>query len=209
MVAQSDLITMPSCFTFFHLPHAWWWHLKVVSLTQCYEYFQIYGESREIKYNEPPILAFAQNARLSVNDILPIYPYLSPTPTGLSFLLACLLDCLLSFFFAFQGHTRASGGARLGVGLELQLQAYTTAIAMPDLSRPCHLHHSSWRYWIPNPLSEARDQTRILMDTGWVRFYCATMGTPLLEYFKANLRHFISPQVSQIVAPADKGFSKM
>ena len=28
-----------------------------------------------------------------------------------------------------------------------------------------------------NPLSEARDQTRILMDTGQVHFHCATMGT--------------------------------
>ena len=26
------------------------------------------------------------------------------------------------------------------------------------------LHHSSWQRQIPNPLSEARDQTRILMD---------------------------------------------
>ena len=32
----------------------------------------------------------------------------------------------------------------------------------------CDLHHSSQQPWIPNPLSEARDRTRILMDTSQV-----------------------------------------
>ena len=30
------------------------------------------------------------------------------------------------------------------------------------------LHHSSWQCWIPNPLSEARDRTQVLMDTSWI-----------------------------------------
>ena len=46
---------------------------------------------------------------------------------------------------------------RLGVELELQLLAYTTATAMQDAS--CIL----WQHWILNPLSGARDQTHILM----------------------------------------------
>ena len=57
---------------------------------------------------------------------------------------------------------------RLWVELELQLPAYTTATAIQDLSHVCSLHHSSWQCWILNPLSEARDQTHILMDTSCV-----------------------------------------
>ena len=39
------------------------------------------------------------------------------------------------------------------------------------------LHHSSWQRQILNTLSEARDGTRIPMDTSWVRFHCTTVGT--------------------------------
>ena len=46
---------------------------------------------------------------------------------------------------------------RLGVESELQLPAYTTAVAMPDLRWGCDLHHSLWQHWILNPLTEARD----------------------------------------------------
>ena len=37
---------------------------------------------------------------------------------------------------------------------------------------------------ILNPLSEARDRTCILMDTSWICFHWATMGTPDMENFK-------------------------
>ena len=46
---------------------------------------------------------------------------------------------------------------RLGVESELQLPAYTTAIATQDSSCVCDLHHSSRPRQILNPLSEARD----------------------------------------------------
>ena len=29
-------------------------------------------------------------------------------------------------------------------------------------------HHSSWQHWIPNPLSEVRDRTLILMDASQI-----------------------------------------
>ena len=66
---------------------------------------------------------------------------------------------------------------RLGVQLELQLPAYTTATAtaMWDLS---HLHRSSQQHPILNPLREAEDQTCNLMVTSRIRLHCATTGTP-------------------------------
>ena len=60
---------------------------------------------------------------------------------------------------------------RLGVQLEMQPLAYTTATAIQDLSLVCNLHHSSQQHWIPNPLSEARDQTHILLDTSQVHYH--------------------------------------
>ena len=55
--------------------------------------------------------------------------------------------------------------SRLGVELELQLQAYATAMTIPDLSCICELRGSLRQYQIPNPLSEARDRTHIPTDT--------------------------------------------
>ena len=48
---------------------------------------------------------------------------------------------------------------RLGVESELQLLAYTTAIATRDSSCICDLHQISRQGQIPNPLSKARDPT--------------------------------------------------
>ena len=56
----------------------------------------------------------------------------------------------------------------LWVEVELQLLAYTIAIAMPNPSLICHLYRRSWQCQILNPLSKARDQTCSLMDTSWV-----------------------------------------
>ena len=69
--------------------------------------------------------------------------------------------------FCFLGpHPRHMEVPRLGVELELQLLACTTATAEPDPSLVYDLHHSLWQRRIDNPLSKARDQTHILMDTG-------------------------------------------
>ena len=60
---------------------------------------------------------------------------------------------------------------RLGVKLGLQLLAYATAIARPDLSFVCNLYHTTQQRQILNSLSEARDQICVLMDISWV-CYC-------------------------------------
>ena len=62
-----------------------------------------------------------------------------------------VLPLLLLFFLGLPlGHMKAPS---LGVELELQLPAYTTATAIPDPSCVCDLHHS----WILNPPSRAKD----------------------------------------------------
>ena len=62
---------------------------------------------------------------------------------------------------------------RLGVKREL---AYATATRN---QYPIYdLHHSPWQHQILNPLSEARDRTRIFMDTSRICFHCTTTGTP-------------------------------
>ena len=57
---------------------------------------------------------------------------------------------------------------RLGVKLELHLPVYTTVTATPALRRIYDLRRSLWQCWILNPLSEAKNQTRILKDTSHV-----------------------------------------
>ena len=44
-------------------------------------------------------------------------------------------------------------------------EAYTTAIAILDLSHICNLYHSLWQHWTLNPLTEDSDQTHLLMET--------------------------------------------
>ena len=94
-----------------------------------------------------------------------------------------ILLLLLSFFFFLGPHVQHMEVLQLGVELELQLPAYSTAMATPDLSHACNLHPSSWQGWILNPLREARDQTHILVITSWVCYCWATMGTPLFFFF--------------------------
>ena len=52
----------------------------------------------------------------------------------------------------------------LGVKLERQLQAYTTAVATAEPSLKCDLCRSSWQHQTLNPMSEAKNQTWVLMD---------------------------------------------
>ena len=84
--------------------------------------------------------------------------------------------CILFYFLGL--HLWHVEVPRLGVQSELQLLAYE-ATAAQDPSSICGLHYSSRQRRILNPLSKARDQTCILMDTSWIHFRCATTGTPI------------------------------
>ena len=56
------------------------------------------------------------------------------------------VDFVLPFnflFFLFMASPAAYGSSWPGIKLKLQLQAYTTATAMPDPSHIYNLHHSS------------------------------------------------------------------
>ena len=87
----------------------------------------------------------------------------------------------LFLFFCFLGtHPQHMEVPRLGIELELQLPAYTTAIAMQDLSCFFDLHHSPRQCWILNTLSEARDPTCNLVVPSQIRFCCAMMGIPVI-----------------------------
>ena len=59
---------------------------------------------------------------------------------------------------------------KMGVDLELQPPAYTTATATQDLSGIFNLHHSSQQHRILNPLSGARDGICVLMDASQVHY---------------------------------------
>ena len=86
--------------------------------------------------------------------------------------MAWVLFCFVLFCFVFKEVPR------LGIQTELQLPAYTTATAMPDPSRVCDLHYSSWQCRILNLLSEARDRTCNLMVPSRIHFCFAMTGTP-------------------------------
>ena len=75
---------------------------------------------------------------------------------------------ILLNFLLFRAALAAMEVPRPGVKSELQLLACATATAMRDPSHVCDLHHNSQQCRIPNPLSKARGQTSILMDTSWV-----------------------------------------
>ena len=77
--------------------------------------------------------------------------------------------CFVLFCFCFLGprpwHMEVP---RLGIDLELQTQADTTATEMPEPSLVSNLHYRLWQRWILNLMSQAGNQTCILMDTSRV-----------------------------------------
>ena len=86
-------------------------------------------------------------------------------------------------FLVFLGpHLRHLEAPGLGDELELQLLARATATAMPDLSCNCDLHRSSGSF---KPLSEARDQTCIFMDTSLILHLLSHSRTPRILFVES------------------------
>ena len=86
------------------------------------------------------------------------------------------------FFLWFRAALTAYGGSQARGLIRAIAAAYATATAMQYPSQVCNQHHSSWQCCILNPLSEARDWSCDLMVLSWVRFQCATVGTPHVYY---------------------------
>ena len=74
------------------------------------------------------------------------------------------LNLFIYLFYFLWPHLRHMEVPRVGIGLELQLPAYITATATPDLSCISDLYHGLQQCWILNSLNKARDQTHILRE---------------------------------------------
>ena len=86
----------------------------------------------------------------------------------------------ISNAFSFLAFSRGTPMVtRPAVKSHLQMLTYTTAIALQDLNHVCNLHHSSCQCWILSTLSEARDQTCILMDASLIHSILSQDGNSL------------------------------
>ena len=90
----------------------------------------------------------------------------------MTFIYISLDTHLMLFFFFFSlfraapmafGSFQARGRIRTAAA-----SLYHKATATRDPSLVCNLHHSLRQRWVLNPLSKARDQTCIFVDTSWV-----------------------------------------
>ena len=69
------------------------------------------------------------------------------------------------FFCLFRAASVAYGGSQAIGPIRSVAVGLPTATAILDPSHVFDLHHSSWQHRILNPLSKARDQTCVLMDS--------------------------------------------
>ena len=72
---------------------------------------------------------------------------------------------LFFFFGLFRAIPTAYGGSQARGQIEAVAAGLRHSHSNVDLSLVCDLRHSSWQLWIFNPLSKARDQTCILIET--------------------------------------------
>ena len=93
------------------------------------------------------------------------------TELGNFFFFQFCWNMILFFYFNFWAFFRAVPMAYGSSQDRGQIGAVSAGLCHShsniDLNCTCHLQHRSQQCWILNPLSEARDQTCILMDISW------------------------------------------
>ena len=85
----------------------------------------------------------------------------------------CLFVLLFMATPAAYGSSQARGW--IGVAAAGLRHSHSNMVMQPSCF--CNLHHNSQQCWIPNPLSKARDWTRIFVDTSRACYRWTTMGT--------------------------------
>ena len=116
-------------------------------------------------------------------------------PALTSWVVSVITFCFVLFCFVLflAPYPRYMEGPRLRVESELQLRAYTAATATPDLCRVRGLQHSSQHRQTLSPLSEARDGTRVLMDSSRVLNLLSHNGNSSVITFANTFNSLIVP----------------
>ena len=122
--------------------------------------------------------------------------------TGIVIIIWTVTMIIFSFFFFFWflgPYLWYMEVPKLRVELELKLPAYITATTIWNLSHVCVLHPSSWQHQMLDPMSEARDQTRILRDISRVPNPLSHNRNSLiffffLVYLRLHLQHVEVPR---------------
>ena len=81
------------------------------------------------------------------------------------------IDFFIFIFCLFRASSAAYGCSQARDRIRARADSdIATATVTPDPSRIYDLHHSSRQHWIPDPLSEAKDRTCVLMDASQIHF---------------------------------------
>ena len=126
--------------------------------------------------------------------------------SSLIFLKNYLFKLIFLFIWGLFRTTPAAHGssqARGGIGAAAAGQ--TTATATRDPSCICDLHRSSLQGRILNPLSEARDRTRVLMDISEVHHRRVTRGAPHFFLMPSNKYSLVGMDHSVFSHPPAEG----